>query len=143
MRWTKERVALLKKLWTDGLSASQIADRLGGFLTRNAVIGKLHRLGLSRHDQPKRAAPIKRTRPLRTTAFNPPVKLPAAKQQSAPATELRAEPPSRTAVSFMELKCHHCRWPVDLDQYCGADAVDGRPYCEYHAFAAYQRPQRR
>ena len=46
MSWTDERVELLKKLWTDGLSASQIAGQLGG-VTRNAVIGKVHRLSLS------------------------------------------------------------------------------------------------
>jgi len=46
MGWNEERVELLKKLWTEGLSASQIAGRLGQ-VTRNAVIGKVHRLGLS------------------------------------------------------------------------------------------------
>ena len=46
MSWTDERVEMLKKLWADGLSASQIAAELGG-ITRNAVIGKVHRLGLS------------------------------------------------------------------------------------------------
>src|SRR3954465_2625436 len=46
MSWTDERVETLKKLWSDGLSASQIAAELGG-ITRNAVIGKVHRLGLS------------------------------------------------------------------------------------------------
>src|SRR5438094_10225878 len=46
MTWTDERVETLKKLWTEGLSASQIAAELGG-ITRNAVIGKVHRLGLS------------------------------------------------------------------------------------------------
>src|SRR5215472_3967995 len=57
MGWTDERVELLKKLWQDGLSASQIAKQLGG-VTRNAVIGKVHRLGLS-----GRAAPSKPARP--------------------------------------------------------------------------------
>ena len=46
MSWTDERVEQLKKLWAEGLSASQIAGRIGG-VTRNAVIGKVHRLGLS------------------------------------------------------------------------------------------------
>ena len=46
MSWTDERVELLKKLWADGLSASQIAAELGG-ITRNAVIGKVHRIGLT------------------------------------------------------------------------------------------------
>lgn len=45
--WTDERVELLGKLWGEGLSASQIAGVLGGGVTRNAVIGKVHRLGLS------------------------------------------------------------------------------------------------
>ncbi|HEY8580387.1 MAG TPA: GcrA family cell cycle regulator, partial [Beijerinckiaceae bacterium] len=46
MSWTDERVELLRKLWMDGLSASQIASELSNGITRNAVIGKVHRLGL-------------------------------------------------------------------------------------------------
>src|ERR1700712_5772512 len=57
MTWTDERVELLKKLWSDGLSASQIANELGG-VTRNAVIGKVHRLSLSgRAKSPSSSAP--------------------------------------------------------------------------------------
>ncbi len=55
MNWTDERIELLKKLWTDGLSASQIAGELGG-ITRNAVIGKAHRLGLP--GRPRSGGPI-------------------------------------------------------------------------------------
>ena len=55
MGWTDERVELLKKLWQDGLSASQIAKQLGG-VTRNAVIGKVHRLGLSGRATPSQPA---------------------------------------------------------------------------------------
>ncbi|MEK4032768.1 GcrA family cell cycle regulator [Methylocystis sp. IM2] len=47
MSWTEERVELLRKLWGDGLSASQVAAELGPGITRNAVIGKIHRLGLA------------------------------------------------------------------------------------------------
>ena len=57
MSWTEERVETLKKLWTEGHSASQIANQLGG-VTRNAVIGKVHRLGLSGRATPSR--PVKR-----------------------------------------------------------------------------------
>ena len=46
MAWTDDRVEILKKMWGEGKSASQIAKELGG-VTRNAVIGKVHRLGLS------------------------------------------------------------------------------------------------
>ena len=56
MSWTDERVELLKKLWTDGLSASQIAAELGG-ITRNAVIGKVHRLGFSGRAKPSSSTP--------------------------------------------------------------------------------------
>lgn len=58
LSWTDERVELLKKLWSEGLSASQIAGRLGMGVTRNAVIGKVHRLNLSgRAQQPRSTAP--------------------------------------------------------------------------------------
>src|SRR3954467_15102818 len=81
MGWTDERVELLKKLWQDGLSASQIAKQLGG-VTRNAVIGKVHRLGLS-----GRAAPSNPARP----AFKAP--RPARPVTSAPSAPRRlAEP---------------------------------------------------
>ena len=55
MAWTDERVEMLKKLWADGLSASQIARKMGG-VTRNAVIGKVHRLGLSGRATPARVS---------------------------------------------------------------------------------------
>src|SRR5579862_2686395 len=75
MGWTDERVELLKKLWQDGLSASQIAKQLGG-VTRNAVIGKVHRLGLS-----GRATPSK---PTRTTFKAPRPARPVSAAPSAP-----------------------------------------------------------
>lgn len=56
MSWTEERVETLKRMWADGQSASQIAKELGD-VTRNAVIGKVHRLGLSNRDEPEAAQP--------------------------------------------------------------------------------------
>jgi GcrA cell cycle regulator len=50
MTWTEERIEVLTKLWAEGLSASQIAAELGGGASRNAVLGKAHRLGLVRHE---------------------------------------------------------------------------------------------
>ncbi len=66
MSWTDERVELLKKLWGDGLSASQIAAQLGG-VTRNAVIGKVHRLSLSGRAKPASSSP----RPRKTRVATP------------------------------------------------------------------------
>ncbi len=68
--WSDERVELLKKLWMEGLSASQIAGQLGDGVTRNAVIGKVHRLKLSARAKPQSSAP--RPRP----AQRPPVRRP-------------------------------------------------------------------
>src|SRR5690242_9258746 len=61
--WTDERVELLKKLWLEGLSASQIAAVLGDGVTRNAVIGKVHRLKLSGRAKPASTAPRVRSAP--------------------------------------------------------------------------------
>ncbi|MFB9140102.1 GcrA family cell cycle regulator [Maritalea porphyrae] len=69
MAWTDERVATLKKLWMEGLSASQIAGELGEGVTRNAVIGKVHRLKLSGRAKPAPSAP--RARKPRSTSASP------------------------------------------------------------------------
>ena len=68
MNWTDERVELLKKLWNEGLSASQIAAQLGG-VSRNAVIGKVHRLKLSGRGKTTTAAP--RSKKVNTVAATP------------------------------------------------------------------------
>ncbi|MFV0244886.1 MAG: GcrA family cell cycle regulator [Qingshengfaniella sp.] len=88
MSWTEERVEILKRMWSDGQSASQIAKELGG-VTRNAVIGKVHRLGLS-----NRAAPAGKTE---TPAEPPPAAetrapRPAAPAQPAKPAERREQP---------------------------------------------------
>ena len=88
MGWTDERVETLKKLWLDGLSASQIAKQLGG-VTRNAVIGKVHRLGLSGRAAPSQPAhPVfKAPRPARPAAGTVPTARRAAAAAAAAAVE--------------------------------------------------------
>jgi len=83
MSWTDERVELLKKMWGEGQSASQIAKELGG-VTRNAVIGKVHRLGLS-----NRAG---------TTSGSAPAAKAAAKEKPAAAPKPKAEPKTTAAA---------------------------------------------
>lgn len=149
MGWTDERVELLKKLWADGWSGSQMAKELGG-VTRNAVIGKVHRLGLS-----GRAAPSKPARP----AFKAP--RPARPTISAPSAPRRIAEPSMTAhapvvryvdetpgtATVLTLGAYQCKWPigdpkVDNFTHCGRKAPDG-PYCAAHAEVAYQPPTKR
>lgn len=84
--WTEDRVGALKKLWLEGQSASQIAKALGGGVTRNAVIGKVHRLGLS-----GRAAP---SQPARTTFRTARPSTKAAATAAAPATNAAPAAPA-------------------------------------------------
>lgn len=119
--WTDERVELLKKLWTEGKTASQIADVLGG-VTRNAVIGKAHRLKLS-----KRISPIQTTR----------------KQKVNPKIETPSYVSTGRSISLLELKERSCRWPNGDPKksdfsFCGENALPGIPYCGEHAAVAYQ-----
>jgi GcrA cell cycle regulator len=74
MGWTEERVELLRKLWLEGLSASQIAGVLGEGVTRNAVIGKVHRLKLSGRAKPAAAAPRVRQTPRTAPAVSSPAR---------------------------------------------------------------------
>jgi GcrA cell cycle regulator len=88
MSWTDERVELLKKMWADGQSASQIAKELGG-VTRNAVIGKVHRLGLS--NRAGTATATKETPKAKAKAAPKPDPKPAARPEPAK-TEAPSEP---------------------------------------------------
>ena len=156
MNWTDERVELLKKLWSDGLSASQIAAELGG-VTRNAVIGKVHRLGLSgRAKAVSTPAPRPRKpRPAATVTAHarPMVNGNAALAQPAhiiaePEPEELPEPvanvvPMTDRCTILDLTEFTCRWPVgDPGKtdffYCGGRTRMGLPYCAYHARLAYQ-----
>src|SRR5436190_3614446 len=81
MSWTEERIERLKKMWHDGATASQIADELGG-VSRNAVIGKAHRLGLE-----QRPSPVKPGEEKGKKASHAPAAAPAAKAGAAPRTD--------------------------------------------------------
>jgi GcrA cell cycle regulator len=147
MGWTDERVELLKKLWQDGLSASQIAKQLGG-VTRNAVIGKVHRLGLSGRAAPSKPARtvFKAPRPARpmTAAPSAPRRIaePVMNVQPAPVRYVDEAPGTATVLT---LGAHMCKWPIgdpalDNFTFCGRRSGEG-PYCVEHAQVAYQPPQ--
>ena len=165
MNWTDERVELLKKLWAEGLSASQIAAQLGG-VSRNAVIGKVHRLKLSGRGRAtaaptrqKKAAPQGVTagksasRPasaarhvtssIGATALQVQFEAePALRTYTRPETENVVVPISRH-LHLVELTERTCKWPngdpLSEDfHFCGNDAAESGPYCKYHARLAFQ-----
>ncbi|MDZ4789793.1 MAG: GcrA family cell cycle regulator [Hyphomicrobiales bacterium] len=164
MSWTDERVEILKKLWTDGLSASQIAGRIGG-VTRNAVIGKVHRLGLSGRATTSR---MRSARP-RARVLQFPTRAPSVQYRTHGNVALKAlflpehdVQPSiaivpviedfpvllADRVTLLKLRDCMCRWPIGDPQdeafrFCGRKTVSGATYCEHHAAIAYQPAQRR
>ncbi|MEL6681626.1 MAG: GcrA family cell cycle regulator [Pseudomonadota bacterium] len=92
MSWTDERVETLKKMWGEGQSASQIAKELGG-VTRNAVIGKVHRLGLSNRAGSGGGASKAPAKEKAATATKPMPKATATKAKAAPAAPAAKEEP--------------------------------------------------
>ena len=146
MGWTDERVELLKKLWLDGLSASQIAKQLGG-VTRNAVIGKVHRLGLSGRATPSQPArPVfKAPRPPRPVHAPAPRRIEAHAPQPPTPVYYVEEPGSATVLT---LGAHMCKWPIgdpatENFTFCGRRSGQDGPYCNEHARIAYQPQQAR
>jgi len=93
MSWTEERVEILKKMWTEGKSASQIAKELGG-VTRNAVIGKVHRLGLSNRTAGAAKPAAKEAAPKDTGKSKGEARPAAASKPAQPAPKPAAERPA-------------------------------------------------
>ncbi|MFC5387376.1 GcrA family cell cycle regulator [Aquamicrobium segne] len=164
MSWTDERVELLQKLWAEGLSASQIAGQLGG-VSRNAVIGKVHRMKLSGRGRATTAP----ARQKKATASAAPAARPATRAAASPAraaasvapTTLQAQPdakpvlrqdnrpvddvvvPISRRLDLTELTEQTCKWPngdplSDDFSFCGNQAGESGPYCAYHARLAFQ-----
>lgn len=153
MSWTDERVDTLRKLWTEGLSASQIAAELGG-VTRNAVIGKVHRLGLSgrakgsnQNGGGRRKKTATRTngfaKTQKTTTATEGKKSATTAAPSRPAPVVDLPEPTPMMISLLQLTEQTCKYPIGDPQeetfgFCGAKSRDGDPYCEYHCRLTYQ-----
>jgi GcrA cell cycle regulator len=137
--WTDERVRALTRLWRDGKSASEVARTLGG-VTRNAVIGKVHRLGLGGRVTPS---------PPRRAASRPRVAKPRRLRPRAEA-RLRQTPeplPQVGSATVATVRRGQCRWPIgepgaDDFRLCGAPACRGA-YCAPHGQVAYRPATKR
>jgi len=138
--WTAERLDLLKRHFEAGLSCSQIAAYIG--VSRNAVIGKLTRLGLTRG--PASAEP--RTATAKPRAANSP---PRQQYQILQAVYTNRQPvcdapiASERPCSLYELSKQRCRWPISTPGakdfcFCGNMPLDGLPYCAGHTRLAYR-----
>lgn len=160
MRWTEAKVEKLKQLWAEGLSASKIAQHFGPRVTRNAIIGKAHRLELAARIDARWSGPrlpkddkiaIERRR--QTAKFhrpkNPAPKPPKVKFTAAVPVPVPVEHrPNPTRLS--QISEGQCRFiegePVADALMCGATVKPGSAYCEHHHSRLYYpatEPKRR
>ncbi len=134
MGWTDEQVEELKHLWEKGLTTGEIGKILG--VSKNAVVGKAHRLGLN-----SRPSPIRRNDEDRniteTTDQNEKKKI-----LKSTVIQKSADKEKKKFITVNDLTSSSCRWPIgdpkDEDfHFCGKQSLPDKPYCEEHAAIAY------
>lgn len=137
MDWSPERIADLTKLWNEGLATSEIGKRLG--ISKNAVVGKAHRLHLS-----ARPSPIRRVM-MRSALPRPPRPIAEPRAMMAAVAHDVARPHSPPQPErVVELSNQTCKWPIGHPNetgfhFCGERAIVGKPYCQSHTAIAYVR----
>ncbi|MGQ0686671.1 GcrA family cell cycle regulator [Bradyrhizobium sp.] len=143
--WNDERLEALKNHFAAGLSCRQIAAEIG--VSRNAVIGKLSRLGLSRE---KTGDAIRRKKPRERRARTgsvPRLQFEMLRQVYDEAAFTDTPVVSERRCTLFELGKEHCRWPVNTDTeafaFCGNPPLAGMPYCQGHTRLAYRSLARR
>jgi len=138
MSWTDEKVNKLKELWGKGHTASQIAEMLGD-TTRNAVIGKAHRLNLEARapTKQKSASGKQETKPVRR------VQQPTSRKSKFKSILLDKNFEPEKPTSLESLTDSTCRWPIGHPDkqdfyFCGRSPVEGFSYCKLHVLYAFQ-----
>jgi GcrA cell cycle regulator len=153
MDWNEETIARLRALWNEGHSTAEIGRRLG--ITKNAVVGKAHRLNLPARPSPIRRSsgegrPPRRSVPRRVsgpTLATLATLAPVARAPSGPAADAPKAQPLLRAVAALprtSTRLSACCWPIGEPgtpsfHFCGDSAVTGKPYCAEHASIAYVR----
>ena len=149
MDWTAEAIDQLRSLWAEGHSTAEIGRRMG--ISKNAVVGKAHRLNLPARPSPIRreaegnAAP--RPAPVRRASVPPPPREPAPLRRLAQpnaAVAPAAPVPAAVVRPFPRVSARSCCWPLGEPgtpefRFCAAEAMTSKPYCAEHASVAYVR----
>ena len=140
MSWNEEKVAKLKELWGKGNTASQIAEIIGG-ISRNAVIGKAHRLNLSAKIKTRTAASNKNFENSLSNGENVKSKISRKSRFKSLIIEKDFEPENPKQLE--ELDENSCKWPIghpdEKDFYfCGRSSLKDFSYCKLHLLYAYQ-----
>lgn len=157
--WTDDRIETLVRMWGEGFSGSEIAVTLGGGVTRNGVIGKVHRMGLAERKtrpanpkpkahgnkgRPKANAIVARAEQRRAEAAKPARVQRMAEPVETPLDDGETDGVDVTGLlGILQLTEHTCKWPIGDPKdkrfgFCGAHSEEGKPYCADHAARAYQ-----
>jgi GcrA cell cycle regulator len=143
MHWDSERSDELRRYTAMGCSASQIATMMGQGITRNAVIGRLHRMGIrTAHAGGRPTNGSKNPGKKRSHKSKPP-QTPAAREEIKAAAEIAdCNIPLEQRRKFMELRAGECKWPVGDPKhpnffFCGGPRKKGFPYCAVHCHMAF------
>ena len=139
MSWTEEKVAKLKELWGKGNTASQIAEIIGG-ISRNAVIGKAHRLNLSAKIKTRSASVNHGSKTFQENEKVKPARVRRSKFKSL-IIEKDFEPENPKQLE--ELDDNSCKWPIGHPDessfyFCGRTSLKDFSYCKLHLLYAYQ-----
>jgi GcrA cell cycle regulator len=165
IEWTPEVVLSLRQLWDEGHSTAEIGRRLG--LSKNAIVGKAHRLDLPSRPspirteggstpRPPRRPPVPRLAdivPLTTAAVMPTGLLPETSRFPQPTAPARTKPAAQDRATLASSRPgavgnNQCCWPIGEPgergfRFCDSSALVGKPYCGEHAQLAYRRVRRR
>ena len=147
MPWDDENVGRLRELWDQGLPTAQIGKLLG--FTKNAVVGKAHRIGLERRPSPIRRTAVKPDRKKARSPVTPKLNFETAKEvilsNQKPKDSLSFKPAVKNL--FSPIAKRGCEWPEGHPDepefhFCGKERFDDKPYCLDHCAVAYILPEK-
>ena len=139
MNWTEEKVAKLKELWGKGITASQIAEIIGG-ISRNAVIGKAHRLNLSAKIKTRTATSSQN---FENSVEEKNIKVKRSRRSKFKSLIIEKDFEPENPKQLEELDENSCKWPIGHPDeksfyFCGRSSLKDFSYCKLHLLYAYQ-----
>ena len=145
MSWNDDNVARLRELWDQGLPTAQIGKLLG--FTKNAVVGKAHRIGLERRPSPIRRTAVKPDRKKARSPIVPKLNFETSKEviQNTPRPQQNFQPIVKNLITYNNKR--GCEWPEGHPdesgfKFCGKERFEEKPYCLEHCSVAYVIPEK-